>query len=220
MLGHRLRQLRKDNSLTLQQVAQQLGVTRACVSKWETGASKPDLVRLEQLASVLGVSASEIVRSSSNTPTRHDGASYPVVSLTNGVPIQALREASQWRHPSLRPLPADAFFVALGGYMVAHFGLSDVPRDALLLVDPAATPLGGDLVLADSPSMGYQVLAAQDTGGQLELVSLGIKLAHLGPISDAVSIGVVLESVSILNLRGFALRKSPQLLFAQDKIVS
>jgi hypothetical protein len=147
-------------------------------------------------------------------------ASYPVVSLTNGVPIQALREASQWRHPSLRPLPADAFFVALGGYMVAHFGLSDVPRDALLLVDPAATPLGGDLVLADSPSMGYQILAAQDTGGQLELVSLGIKLAHLGPISDAVLIGVVLESVSILNLRGFALRKSPQLLFAQDRIVS
>ena len=47
MLSQRLRQLRKDKSLTLQQVADRLGVTRASVSKWETGQSHPDFKRLD-----------------------------------------------------------------------------------------------------------------------------------------------------------------------------
>jgi transcriptional regulator with XRE-family HTH domain len=214
MLAQRLRQLRKDKSLTLQQVAQQLGVTRACVSKWETGTSKPDLARLEELANLLGLSLSDLLRSASSTEPLQSCRTYPVVSLSNGVPIQALREASQWRHPSPRRLPDDAFFVALGGYMVAHFGLSDVPRDALLLVDPCAKAQAGDLVLVNSKSMGYQVLAAREHGGLLEYVSLGIKLAHVGAFSDASVAGVVLEAVSTLNLRSYALTKAPQLMLA------
>jgi hypothetical protein len=98
--------------------------------------------------------------------------------------------------------------------MVAHFGLTGVPRDALLLVEPAAQAHSGDLVLVHSKALGYQVLAARDNGGQLELVSLGIKLAQLGPVSDATVMGVVIESVSTEDLRGFALRHAPKLLFA------
>ena len=221
MLGQRIRQLRREKSLTLQQVAQVLGVTRACVSKWETGVTQPDLTRLGELAATLGLSTSELLspspednvlgtdRSSNATRT-----GYPVIPLSHGTPLSDLLSKSTWHHPSQHPLSAGAFFVALSGYMVAHFGLTGVPRGALLLVEPAAQAHSGDLVLAHSKALGYQVLAARDNGGHLEHVSLGIKLAHLGPITDASIIGVVLESVSTQDLRGFALRLSPQMLFA------
>lgn len=214
MLGLRLRQLRKEKSLTLQLVAQELGVTRACVSKWETGVSKPDLDRLGALATVLGVSASDLFSASAPPGSSSTLSGYPVISLVNGLTIQELIASSSLRQPSPRLVSSRAFFVALEGYMVAHFGLTGVPREALLLVDPETNANSGDLVLIHSRSLGYQVLAVRDKGGQLEHVSLGIKLSHLGPISDAAFLGVVLESVNTQGLRGFALRHAPQLLFA------
>jgi transcriptional regulator with XRE-family HTH domain len=221
MLGQRIRQLRREKSLTLQQVAQVLGVTRACVSKWETGASEPDLTRLGELAAVLGLSTGELVSAppeanahASEQDSKATSKGYPVVSLSHGAPLKDLLSKCTWHHPSPHTLSESAFFVALSGYMVAHFGLTGVPRDALLLVEPAAQAHSGDLVLAHSKALGYQVLAARDNGGQLEHVSLGAKLTHLGPVPDATVIGVVLESVSTQDLRGFALRLSPQLLFA------
>jgi len=221
MLGQRIRRLRRERSLTLQQVAQVLGVTRACVSKWETGASQPDLTRLGELAGVLGLSTGELVSAPSERNAQANeqvskatSKGYPVVSLSHGTPLKDLLSQSTWYHPSPRTLSESAFFVALSGYMVAHFGLTGMPRDALLLVEPAAQAHSGDLVLVHSKALGYQVLAARDNGGQLEHISLGIKLAHLGPVSDATVIGVVLESVSTQDLRGYALRLSPQLLFA------
>lgn len=60
MLGQRLRQLRKEKSFTLQQVADALGVTRACVSKWETGCSQPDLGIIDAIGAVFGLTASEL----------------------------------------------------------------------------------------------------------------------------------------------------------------
>lgn len=221
MLGQRIRQVRRERSLTLQEVAQVLGVTRACVSKWETGATQPDLKRLGELAAVLGLSTGELVSTASGGNARSGEqdrkatpSGYPVVSLSHGAPLEELLSKCTRHHPSPHTLSESAFFVALGGYMVAHFGLTSVPRDALLLVEPAAQAHSGDLVLVHSKALGYQVLAARDNGGQLELVSLGIKLAHLGPVSDATVMGVVIESVSTEDLRGFALRHAPKLLFA------
>jgi transcriptional regulator with XRE-family HTH domain len=216
MLGQRLRQLRKEKSLTLQQVADALGVTRACVSKWETGTSSPDLNRLESLANVFGLSARDLLDNSPGTAAPHQVSDYPVLTLEHGAPMAALldRNKARRRYPSPHPLSADAFFVALGGYMVAHFGLEGVPREALLLVEPQAHPHSGDLVLAHTKSLGYQVLAVRDGPTKQEYLSLGIKLAHLGPIDDATIYGVVIEAVNTQNLRGYALHQSPKLLFA------
>lgn len=217
MLGQRLRQLRKEKSLTLQQVADELGVTKACVSKWETGTSSPDLNRLDRLANVFGLDARDLLGEIPSTPTHTQTVSdYPVVTLEHGTPIATLLDKHRTgrRYPSPHRLSQDAFFVALGGYMVAHFGLDSVPRDALLLVDPHAQPHSGDLVLAHTKTLGYQVLAVRAGPNQLEFLSLGIKLVHLGPISDVTVHGVVVEAVSTQNLRGFALRHAPQILFA------
>lgn len=50
-----IREKRKALGLTQEQVAQRLGVSTPAVSKWETGASYPDLPLLPPLARLLGV---------------------------------------------------------------------------------------------------------------------------------------------------------------------
>jgi hypothetical protein len=143
-------------------------------------------------------------------------------------PIEVLLERArkQAGFPNRLPVSEGAFFVALGGYMTAHFGLPGVPRDALLLVDPARAPHHGDLVLVRTKGLDYQVVAARHGGGResgeeegegevdtgrggggLKFVSLGIKLAHLGPLPDVQPVGVVIEAVSALPLLGFALHQ-------------
>ncbi|KGV86486.1 helix-turn-helix family protein [Burkholderia pseudomallei MSHR3951] len=55
-IGIRIRELRKAKGMTLQQLGDVFGISRASVSEWESGRSKPDASRLVELASTLGVS--------------------------------------------------------------------------------------------------------------------------------------------------------------------
>lgn len=56
-LAHR----RRERGLTQEEVAAHLGVSKASVSKWETGQSYPDITLLPKLAAYFGVSIDELV---------------------------------------------------------------------------------------------------------------------------------------------------------------
>ena len=60
--GPYLRNLRTRRGLTQEQLARQLHVSGAAVSKWENGKCLPDLAKLEALAEVLQVSVSELMQ--------------------------------------------------------------------------------------------------------------------------------------------------------------
>ena len=49
-MGKRIMQLRKEKGYTQEQLAEYIGVTKASVSKWETGQSYPDVTLLPPLA--------------------------------------------------------------------------------------------------------------------------------------------------------------------------
>lgn len=53
-IGTRIRELRKAKGLTLQQLGDEFGISRASVSEWESGRSKPDANKLVHLADFLG----------------------------------------------------------------------------------------------------------------------------------------------------------------------
>ena len=53
--------IRKRRSLTQEALAEQVGVARQTVAKWENGESMPDLSLAAKLASVLDVSLDELV---------------------------------------------------------------------------------------------------------------------------------------------------------------
>ncbi|MBR6506720.1 MAG: helix-turn-helix transcriptional regulator [Clostridia bacterium] len=54
-LGHRILSLRKEKSLTQEELSELLGVSAQAVSKWENDAACPDIMLLPKLAKILGV---------------------------------------------------------------------------------------------------------------------------------------------------------------------
>lgn len=60
-IGRFLKTLRKEKSMTQEQLAEKLGVSNRSVSRWETGANLPDLDILIQLADHYGVELREIL---------------------------------------------------------------------------------------------------------------------------------------------------------------
>lgn len=60
-INERLRQLRKQQGLTQEQLAQLTHVSRQTISNWETGRAAPDYDMLHALADALGTSASDLL---------------------------------------------------------------------------------------------------------------------------------------------------------------
>ncbi|MCQ2752385.1 MAG: TipAS antibiotic-recognition domain-containing protein [Coriobacteriales bacterium] len=56
-----IKKMREGAHLTQMQLATQLGVTDKTVSKWECAKGYPDITMLEKIASVLGISVSELI---------------------------------------------------------------------------------------------------------------------------------------------------------------
>lgn len=59
-LGSMLQELRKNKNITQEQVARELGVSVAAVSKWETNNSLPDILTLINLADYFEISLDEM----------------------------------------------------------------------------------------------------------------------------------------------------------------
>lgn len=61
MFGDKLKKLRTENNLTQDQLAERLYVTRAAVSKWETGRGYPNIDSLKQLSNLFGISIDQLI---------------------------------------------------------------------------------------------------------------------------------------------------------------
>ena len=61
-LGELLKEHRTRCKMTQEFVAEQIGVSRQAVSKWESGASEPTMSNLLALAKLYGVELEELVR--------------------------------------------------------------------------------------------------------------------------------------------------------------
>lgn len=60
-LGERLQNLRKENRLSQEKLAELVGVSRQAVSKWETGLSNPDTENLIKLGEIYNQPINKIV---------------------------------------------------------------------------------------------------------------------------------------------------------------
>ncbi len=61
-LGEVLRERRQAAGLTQEWVAEQLGVSRQAVSKWETGSAEPSTSNLLALAKLYGIGPGDLLR--------------------------------------------------------------------------------------------------------------------------------------------------------------
>ena len=60
-LSERLKALRKTKDMTQEQLAEYMGVSPQAVSRWETGATSPDISALPQLADLFSISIDELL---------------------------------------------------------------------------------------------------------------------------------------------------------------
>ena len=60
-IGENIRKFRKKNDLTQEELAERLGVTYQSVSRWENGATYPDLELLPAISELLSVSLDELL---------------------------------------------------------------------------------------------------------------------------------------------------------------
>lgn len=60
-VGKFICRMRKENSLTQNQLGEKLGISGKAISKWERGVSAPDISVLKELSEILGVSIQELL---------------------------------------------------------------------------------------------------------------------------------------------------------------
>ncbi len=60
-IGSKILELRKKNNITQEELAENVGVSRQTISKWELGETSPDLEEAKKLSKIFNVSLDELV---------------------------------------------------------------------------------------------------------------------------------------------------------------
>lgn len=68
-MGNRIRELRKNNGLTMKQLGQQIGLAESTISQYETGKRSPDNETLLKLGEIFGVTVGYILGSEEEETT-------------------------------------------------------------------------------------------------------------------------------------------------------
>lgn len=61
MLSDKIRELRKRSKISQEKLAEQIGVSRQAVTKWETSRGEPGVDSLIQLANYFGITVDELL---------------------------------------------------------------------------------------------------------------------------------------------------------------
>ena len=75
-------ELRKQKGLSQEELAEQLGVSRQAISRWELGQTLPDIPNLLQLCEMFGVSADYLVRDEEQAAEKSDQSVKTIAKLT------------------------------------------------------------------------------------------------------------------------------------------
>lgn len=73
MLGENIRNLRKENKISQEDLAEKLGISRQSVSLWETGKTQPTLELVTKLAELFGISTDELLNGEIEMESSNNG---------------------------------------------------------------------------------------------------------------------------------------------------
>ncbi len=62
MIGDKIAELRKQNGMSQEELADRMGISRQSVSKWESGQSQPEIEKLLQLSELFHVSTDYLLK--------------------------------------------------------------------------------------------------------------------------------------------------------------
>lgn len=68
ILGKNIYELRKQNNLSQEQLAEKMGVARQTISKWELGETSPDIEQAKELSKIFQISLDELTNNEIKNP--------------------------------------------------------------------------------------------------------------------------------------------------------
>lgn len=104
MLSIRLKELRKENNFTQEDIAQKIGITKSAYGYYEQEKTLPDAYTLKKLAEIfdvstdylLGKTSSRHINDTAANPAKH-GVKIPVLGNAEaGIPIEAIEDISDY----------------------------------------------------------------------------------------------------------------------------
>jgi len=150
MLNERLKSLRLAKGLTLQQVGDFFGISRASVASWESGTNQPDPRKLEKLAEIFDSTVEYLVTGQSRGPSELIGTQNTKVKF---IPWEKLKDQNSnlqddWV-PTLYSKPSSkAFATRLVGSSSIDWISGPIPLGSIIIVEPTKSISQGCFVLA------------------------------------------------------------------------
>ncbi len=126
-LNESIRALRRERSMTQEQLAEAMNVSAAAVSKWENGQSVPDIAVLTALADYFEVSLDALVGYAVQSRRREDLVSRIGMLSRQKKYDEAITEAKE----ALRRYPNHFGVVYASGRMYGFYGMEHANQEAL-----------------------------------------------------------------------------------------
>ena len=168
-LSEKLQNLRKAAGLSQEALAEQLGVTRQAVSKWETGEGKPDIDNLLPLAKLLGTTVDYLLDDAAAEPHAETPPQSPSQTESVGRELWEQLKAFGRR------------WGWLGGYAIALIGAVRFVT-TLVVLFAGGTALGGiihaDFGMAAGFGLAYYLIGIVQMAVYAAMVVGGIWLAR------------------------------------------
>jgi transcriptional regulator with XRE-family HTH domain len=113
-IGTFLKLLRKENNLTQEQLAEQLGVSNRTVSRWENGNNMPDISLLSEIAEFYDVSIPELIYGERKSENMREEAKEVAETMSDYAKAEKETLVKSIRNMSLIGLIALIIYMVLG----------------------------------------------------------------------------------------------------------
>jgi transcriptional regulator with XRE-family HTH domain len=194
MLNERLKNLRLAKGLTLQQVGDTFGISKASISSWESGRSNPDHKKLETLAELLGTTVQFLIAGNIDHTTRTSPATkVPFIEWS-----LLLHKQDALTSPSLVTVihsnPSEkAFATRYTASQRIEWQPATIPAGSLLIVDPSIVPGPSDTVIAQTDDGIFLAKFSSTPTNKSILVKADTSEFQQIAVGKSKLIGVVLE---------------------------
>ena len=141
MLNERLKNLRLAKGLTLQQVGDVFGISRASVSSWESGTNQPDPRKLEKLADLFGASVNYLVTGQNQGLSEYafqgtNNLRVPFISWSNLLNTEQHSDPIEFVQCLYVTPSMKAFATRYTGSTSLEWQPSHIPAGAIIVADP------------------------------------------------------------------------------------
>lgn len=161
MLNERIRALRLAKGLTLQQVGDVFGISRASVSAWESGVAKPDAAKLVRLAELLDTSLDTLLDGSQAATSDQSldqlSATVPFIRWDLIEKNLSANNPKQLVKVSHSKPPKGTFATRLVAPPDWNWQPGPVPAGAILVITPTKSAREGKIVLITSAKHPLQL---------------------------------------------------------------